>query len=216
MDSFFPTSFGLVDGTPVFMDVAQDSYFRLEHDEECAFLALLRQSERTSEPIVTGLVRSSAAEEYKIAPISCPPKPTSGLPGRPGKPKLSEMLAVGRLLLKARWALRTRSIDEILKRLVGQAFSPASSSADPIAAAGAFRSARNLVPLRGNCLSDSLALMHWLAKHRKSATLVFGVKVDPFAAHCWVQNGVIALNDHPERIERFTAVRIIECGTATP
>src|SRR5436305_14851709 len=43
------TSFGLVDGRPVFVDLVDDSYFTLEPAEEDAFLALVDRS-RASEP----------------------------------------------------------------------------------------------------------------------------------------------------------------------
>lgn len=216
METKQPTSFGLVDGTPVFMDVAADSYFRLESQEECAFLRALRERERrSSEPILTGFLRGSGLKDWKIEPISGQPLPTSALPRRAGKPKTFEVLAVARLLLSVRRALRRYSIGDILEHLVLLPCGTEASAPQPTANASTFRNARNFVPLGGNCLRDSLALMHWLAKRGESATLVFGVKLDPFAAHCWVQKDEIALNDRPERIERFTPIRIIQCAFDT-
>lgn len=212
-----PTSFGLVDQAPVFMDIAEDFYFRLEPDEERAFLASLKKSGRQIEPVVHGLVRGWEPQEWSIEPGPLPPQPKRALPGprNLGYPNLLEVVAVARLLLAVRRALRTRPIGDILESLIGKS-GRSSAARDPITPAIAFRNARRLVPLRGNCLSDSLALMRWLAGHGEGATLVFGVKLDPFAAHCWVQSGDVLLNDHPERVERFARIRAIECTPATP
>jgi hypothetical protein len=211
-----PTSFGLVDRAPVFMNIAEDSYFRLEPDEERAFLASLKKSER-HEPIIHGLVRGFEPAEWSIEPVSLPlpPKRTLPHPRNLGCPKLLEVVAVARLLLAVRRALCTRPIGDILESLIGKS-GRSSAASDPIIPAIAFRNARSLVPLRGNCLSDSLALMRWLAGHGEGATLVFGVKLDPFAAHCWVQSGDVLLNDHPDRVERFARIRTISCTPATP
>lgn len=81
--------------------------------------------------------------------------------------------------------------------------------------ASRFARARRLVPLSGNCLTDSLALVRWLHEHGAGATLIFGVKLDPFAAHCWVQTNEVLLNDHVERVERFIPVRAVECTRHT-
>jgi hypothetical protein len=35
---------------------------------------------------------------------------------------------------------------------------------------------------------------------------VIGVKLNPFAAHCWLQVGDVVLNDLPERVAAFTPI----------
>ncbi len=217
MEITLPTGFGLVDRIPVFMDIAEDSYFRLGPGEEQSFLAALKNFERQTGPIVQGLVRGFENEEWTVEPVFVPPPPKRTLPSPSNfrNPKLFEVLAAARLVLAIRQSLRTRSIADILDGLSAK-FGRSNDVRDPISAALAFRNARRFIPLRGNCLSYSLALMHWLAAEGESASLVFGVKLDPFAAHCWVQSGDVLLNDRPERVERFARVRSIECTHATP
>ncbi|HEX3423755.1 MAG TPA: lasso peptide biosynthesis B2 protein [Sphingomicrobium sp.] len=210
-----PISFGIVNGTPVFMDIARDCYFRLEHDEECAFLASLKKIEQPFQPIVHGFVRSSERHEWRLQPICLPPPATCALPSGAESPKISKVLSVARLLLAVRRALRTLPIAAILSPLSRPASGNLSTDFDPIASASEFRNARRLVPISGNCLSESLGLIRWLAEHGGGATLVFGVKLDPFAAHCWIESRDTVLNDHPERVGRFTRVRTIECAPAT-
>jgi len=56
------------------------------------------------------------------------------------------------------------------------------------------------------CLFDSLALIHFLAHFRLHADWVFGVKADPFEAHCWVQADGLVLNDTVGRVSAFTPI----------
>lgn len=46
--------------------------------------------------------------------------------------------------------------------------------------------------------------------------LVFGVKLDPFSAHCWVQIGDLLLNDRADQVARFRCVRVLTCSAAMP
>jgi hypothetical protein len=76
-------------------------------------------------------------------------------------------------------------------------------------AATAFCAARRWVPIRPICLLDSLALLQFLGRRRLPADLVFGVKLNPFSAHCWVQAGDVILNDHVEFAQRHTQILVV-------
>jgi hypothetical protein len=78
--------------------------------------------------------------------------------------------------------------------------------AQAIDRARTFDAVRRFSPFPRNCLLDSLALDHWLARDRIDARLVFGVTAQPFAAHCWLQWGATILNDHYDRVSRFTPI----------
>jgi hypothetical protein len=56
------------------------------------------------------------------------------------------------------------------------------------------------------CLFDSLALIHFLARFEVYPDWVFGVRADPFEAHCWVQAGSVVLNDTVERVSALTPI----------
>jgi len=56
------------------------------------------------------------------------------------------------------------------------------------------------------CMFDSLALIHFLAHFRLHPDWVFGVKADPFEAHCWVQADGLVLNDTVGRVSGFTPI----------
>ena len=59
------------------------------------------------------------------------------------------------------------------------------------------------------CIFDSLALVHFLSQYGIYPTWVYGVKSEPFEAHCWVQERGFAFNDSIERIQGFTPIMSI-------
>jgi hypothetical protein len=59
------------------------------------------------------------------------------------------------------------------------------------------------------CLFDSLALIHFLARFGLYPDWVFGVRADPFEAHCWVQAGTVVLNDTVERVSALTPIMYV-------
>jgi hypothetical protein len=66
-----------------------------------------------------------------------------------------------------------------------------------------------MVPIPSVCLSDSIALLDLLARRGLAADLVFGVKLNPFAAHCWVQAGDVVLNETVECVRRHTEILVV-------
>jgi len=71
---------------------------------------------------------------------------------------------------------------------------------------GVYRQARRFNPIARNCLLDSLALARWLSAGGHPCRIVFGVTATPFAAHCWIQDDRAILNDHYDRVSRFTPI----------
>jgi hypothetical protein len=59
------------------------------------------------------------------------------------------------------------------------------------------------------CLFDSLALLNFLAWHGHFPDWVFGVRLYPFAAHCWVTSGAVVYNDTPERVGGYTPILVV-------
>jgi hypothetical protein len=63
--------------------------------------------------------------------------------------------------------------------------------------------------LRGACLLDSLTLLHFLSAEGIHPDWVFGVKTEPFDAHCWVQQGELLLNDVPDRVRQYSPILLV-------
>lgn len=112
----------------------------------------------------------------------------------------------------AKWLLKHRPIKEVVEgvRLRKRAAAPAMrlEAARPLVAAFCY-----LRPLlysaHNSCLLDSLTLMRFLAAYGFHADWVFGVKTDPFYAHCWVQKSGHVFNDSPDHVGEFAPILIV-------
>jgi hypothetical protein len=52
-------------------------------------------------------------------------------------------------------------------------------------------------------------LVNFLAGYGVFPQWVFGVKTDPFYAHCWVQQGSFVFNDTPDYIRGFSPILVV-------
>lgn len=63
-----------------------------------------------------------------------------------------------------------------------------------------------LTTSREQCLPRSLSLTKGLMRRGYVPDIVFGVTLDPFFAHCWVQHRGLILNDTLDRVSEFTPI----------
>jgi len=59
---------------------------------------------------------------------------------------------------------------------------------------------------RGECLFESFVLVRFLAYYGLFPQWVFGIRANPFGAHCWVQHDGTVLNDTVEHVRRHTPI----------
>ena len=78
-----------------------------------------------------------------------------------------------------------------------------------MAAAAAFDLASPWIPLRGECLLRSFVLLRVLLRQGYAPRWVFGVRTWPFAAHCWLQAGEVALTDFADTLQPFTPIMAV-------
>lgn len=79
----------------------------------------------------------------------------------------------------------------------------------PVRVAGAARAFWRMapwLPIEGECLVRSALLMRFLQQRGLGADWVFGVRLWPFTAHCWVQLDGVCLNDDVERLTSYTPI----------
>lgn len=62
---------------------------------------------------------------------------------------------------------------------------------------------------REACLFESLVLLEFLACYGIFPHWIFGVRARPFAAHCWVQQGDIVLNDTLGHLARYKPIMMV-------
>lgn len=106
--------------------------------------------------------------------------------------------------IRARMDLRSAPLHEVLIDL--PAASRGRTTRDLVTHARAFDRARRWVPVRPRCLPDALAYARVARREGFAVDLVFGVKLHPFEAHCWVQSGSLVLTDPLDKVRRFEVV----------
>ena len=208
-------SFCRIDNRTLFLDLQADRYFGLGAPLDTAFQALLDTG--AADPplailVERGLIipcpeggRPSPCPAASRGPILPPP---SQPPARPS------LLAIARALVaRVHWTLRVRycplvaNIDRLAQRKVAPASKRDPAPATIARLAEAHRRAGLILSARDQCLPTSMALMAALAARGANPTLVLGVKLDPFQAHCWVELAGTVLNDAPDHVRPFTPIR---------
>ncbi len=213
-----------VDDCLVFLDLEADRYFRLPAHLDTALLAALRGDGRQDADVDTLvakniLVRSSGSPPSSPT-ISIASPARSAVEQRTSAPDIDVIttLEVSALTCSTQLQLKTRRLDRLIESLVAyrdRMTRGSVSNASPhdvgqlLASAALFRKARACVPVEPCCLPDSIALVKFLARRRLPAAIVFGVALDPFAAHCWVQAGDWVLNDTVGNVMAHTPIRSV-------
>lgn len=210
-----PVTFGMVGARPVFMDERDDSYFMLQPEHEAEFLNLAKEAGNIALPLRRAL---GLSDQDSWPQRACSGGFTSSLleqlPVHGGTSPL-ELLRAALALCWARGILGTQSIQAVLDSVSKVRSAATPAEAGLIAQATRFLAARRYLPSKPNCLVDSLALMRFLGPLAAGTTLIFGVKLEPFSAHCWVQLERLLLNDRSDYVERFAPVRTVTCLAAT-
>lgn len=109
--------------------------------------------------------------------------------------------------------LRWQRIDETVKAVeLRKARYNSNGTFDSDAArelTAVFQTLRALFPRDYLCMFDSLSLLEFLARHRIFPTWVFAVRLEPWGAHCWLQQGQFVFNEDVETAAGFTPIMTI-------
>lgn len=211
--------YGLVGDRPVFLDLARDRYLALPPPVEHAFRHLCAQDEPvlpegTERDLLlgTGLFRTGSLLGRGLKPATvqgC----SASLLDETARPRagLRAVLAASASVGRAHKQLASRPLREIADAIRENRFAarPDYTSAGIEEAARLFMAARALVPVERCCLLDCLAMLDWLGEDARPAMLVFGVREDPFTAHCWLQTESLLLTDTADALGAFTPVHAI-------
>lgn len=189
------------DGQFVFLDLAADRYFRLSpsrnrdfylqwHDEVGSGWhqppALPRPSDwvlprRTSGAIGEGAFRLQGV----AAAIWTQRRVERRLADRRFREVLLELRTI---LTESRRSLVAPDVDRVIR---------------------SFEQARLLRTAADRCLPRSIALSLRLAALGVRTHVVLGVRLEPFAAHCWTQQHDVVLNDSIEEVQRYAPILVI-------
>ena len=198
----------------VFLDLKRDRYVRLGGRDRHMFDAVGEAAPDDLAALTrlqaAGLVTSSDAMD-RIAP-ACADVPDRDIHMLSSvRPSL---LSVGQALGSLLWAQRAAASGRIAQTIadIGRrktAIGPGGTQISSTQIALHFEASRAFAPIARRCLIDSLALMRLCLARGASPTLVFGVKTDPFAAHCWLQHEGRILTCASDDALGFTPILVV-------
>lgn len=215
-------SFCHAGGRLVFLDIGSDRYLRLPPSLEATLVSYLSADCPADIDVSELLTRKILVDLPAGSSISRPTSKTPvrsamEMPCRIRRIHILEMLEVFVVVLCTRLKLRLRPFRELLNELTinRQGSSSAAQTSQTLSeprileAAALFRRVRLYVPVGMRCLVDSVSLATFLRRRNIDTNVVFGVAVDPFSAHCWVQTGDLVLNDTLGNVTSHTPIRVV-------
>ncbi|WP_432769523.1 MAG: lasso peptide biosynthesis B2 protein [Sphingopyxis sp.] len=201
-------------GELVFLDLTRDKYFALRGLDRGAFERLRagepNDSDAMSRLVATGLLaRAEGASRLDPARAAVPFDDLAS--HEDGAFSLPMSLRAASALHWARRAMRPTAIGTTIGK-----FAEAKRRLGVVGDEGAivdiakrYAACRWLVPVPTRCLIDALALDRILLSRQLVATLVFGVRRDPFAAHCWLQTPETVLTGTSAEARNYTPILVI-------
>lgn len=192
-----------IDGTTVLLDIDGDRYLRLTDFQNTQFLAAAGTAARDGPNQPAGFPR----------PASWQPPLRRSAALDEGPFRLSDVARSLWMQRRIERRLAARSFAQVIgeaRKTISQCDPNASLAEEPVRREiRAFAHARLLRTAADRCLPRSLALALRLARHGCQANVVFGVRLAPFAAHCWVQAREEVLNDELEDVLRYTPILVV-------
>lgn len=189
-------------GQLLFLDLAADRYFRLSREQNHAFLDMLDQTGRNRwhQPRGFPLPARWRAPEDASAAID------------EGDFSLSEVARSLWLQRRVERRLGLAGFQSVLAHthaLLEARCRQGSKDGGPDRVIRAFEHARILRTAANRCLPRSIALGLRLAALGTPVTVVIGVKLAPFGAHCWVQHGTLVVSDRVGEVQPYTPLLVL-------
>jgi len=110
---------------------------------------------------------------------------------------------------RLRWGQLHRTIARVQQRKAKHSTAAALDIDRTRELVAIFGRLRALFPRRYLCLYDSLALIEFLARYEIFPSWIFAVRLEPWGAHCWVQEDGYIFNEEIEEAEGYTPVMAI-------
>lgn len=207
----------------VFLDLKRDDYTLLEGTEGDAFkrIAGIRPGQgcdiasAVARLVGEGLLTTNPTLGRPIAATHVELAIEQLLDGEPPSNRIgiAQFIRFASACTSAAVQLRWSSIETIVTKLRERKQSHADHTRQDIGEVrrlvAAFLKLRSIFPVNYLCLYDSLALLEFLASYRIFPTWVFGVTLEPWGAHCWVQDAGLVYNEGIEEAANYTPILAI-------
>lgn len=204
-------SFCMIGETAIFLDLVSDRYFRLAPEQNASFASQLAGSVAGHDALVAAGLGAFA----DASPITMPSLPPTqwhrpDVVARPNPFRLLEAAICQRQMERRLKSAGLAAVLQVLHRqLRAPLLVPVTNQVRAMQIVGVFEQTKLFRSAVDRCLPCSLALAQMLARAGYRAQVIVGVKLQPFAAHCWVQSGGIILNESPEEAARYTPILIL-------
>lgn len=204
----------------IFLDVGADRYFYLPDKLELMFQNFQVNGAQGSDSefvvlVDCGILVSAPPSGKRIESMTLP-RPTLNPPtiiGSGSSLTLTSLALAHHLLVRHR--LRRRRFSAILNVLAARSqtarLMPAGfvSPKQTARIVSAFDRAGIILGVADQCLVRSMSMLAMMHNIGTAPYLVFGVRTNPFSAHCWIQEDDVVLNDSPEHARLFEPILAI-------
>lgn len=129
-----------------------------------------------------------------------------------GSDSVTDVMAAVTGQLRARCWLKLRPMAAIAARLAGELPAARSGPEDEAVqrrVAGAFVTSAMLLRADDQCLPRAIAARRLCQRLGQQAALIFGVRLEPFAAHSWVQCGDAVIVGELENVRLYTPILVL-------
>ena len=212
------------DGICIFLDIPGDRYFCLSPEQSASFrtITCADPADRLPERLLAfrqSLIRRGVLVDRPSAPAFLPPAQTARAPcvlrdlPASGSPPITSALTarVAYAALTTWWLEKRHRFEGVIRHVaqLKQKRPTASRNKTPAwqTLVAAFHEVAPWLFTREDaCRFRSIVLIRFLAGYGVGADWVFGVRLAPFGAHCWVEKDGAVLNDLAGRVREFTPI----------
>lgn len=211
-----------IGGTILFLDIRGDRYVRLT-DIQSEWLFEVIETEKPeaisddarrfcSRLVERSLLRPGDGAGRPLAPLQHTP-PTSSL-FELGLTSSASLASVGRMtaaIADCWWTFRHRQLFPAVRAARRWKAGLAGTAAeDPHSVYASICAFREIAPYfftsRDQCLFRSLTLAKFLSLEGSRCDWIFGVRLDPFEAHCWIERDGVVLNEFTDKAREYRAI----------
>lgn len=201
-----------VDGRTVLFDLAGDRYFLVPEPLQPQFDSWLADDSALPPAFIRPLLVNDATasgantgQPELAAPIPRADRTLERGPTPPAFVRIFSNWRWQRMASQVRGELATLGLATVIERVRCEKQALAMPC-DPTPIARRLRADQRYRMISGDCLVQSLTLMRALHRVHSTATLVFGVTLDPFRAHSWVQHEHCVLNDEVDTVASYRPI----------
>lgn len=211
-----------IGGTILFLDIRGNRYVRLTDVQSEWLFEVIAANQPEA---ISGDARrlcSRLVERALLKPGNGAGRPLAPLQHTPPKSSLfdlsltssASMASVGRMaaaIADCWWTFRHRQLLPAVRATrQWKSGLPDTAPEDPEPVYASICAFRAIAPYfftsRDQCLFRSLALAKFLSLEGSRCDWIFGVRLDPFEAHCWIERDGVALNEYTDKAREYRAI----------